>query len=1086
MNTKKRSAWLTAISLFVPMAFSLIGATPAQAAGVSTALTTFTVEGQNALNSQTINLDVSAIADGSGALAAEVIAVAEDAANTTVTVAGNTGLSVGNNTLTVTVAETADAANTTVFTRTLRVLNNKTEAQILVNQEELVNGEGIEVDWGTTSVPVVVKPVDANATVRVNGNSIALVSGVASTTVTGLDTGENLIDVFVTAENGEQDEAQLTVIVLKNSDTAATFTIDGINAEDGDTVPLDFGTTDPEINVQTNDVNATFEMFGGNDLITGENPLEIYVTAEDGVTFQKYSMLLVVLADNDASATITVNGVVREDGDAVELAYGTTSVAVSVTPTDADASYEITGGTGLLQGDNDLIITVYAPDNVTTIQYAITLTVIDPDVTLSSIKVNGVSVADNGSIISGSLTNTLALVTTDPRATLTVDGGTFNATTGVVTLEPGQNDLTITVTGQDNSTTRDYSITVGVWSVNVEWEGAADPVNVVANSSVIVPGAVTEVTVSTESPLAGWSAIVEGTTGLNFGNNTVTVTFVGPNDEEIQVPFTVFVGDVDLSFEELTVNGDDVTLNGLTGTITLDPHTSSAAVIATPKDPRSTVVVTGGSSLNPGNNSVTVVVTGADGKVATYNITVVVTPSDVADIDAVLLNGAVLTEDDLIEVDAGALDFQVDLTDESATAVVTVSSTPDTAGGWFRTVSGVSRGSGYLTIKVEVTAEDGTTKNSQTFNILASQDINVISGSTPASDVLRVGSYAKTVRSSVTGLFTSGSRISYSWLADGQIISGEALSRYLLTAEDLEREIRPVVTGTSSGVNTSYIGKKLSVSKGLIKTVGTPRISGKTQLGLTLTAQPGNWSKDVEFAYQWKKNGVAISGANSETLDLTAATFSPNDSITVTVTGSLEGYDDASATSAAAVVTQGLLSITDKPTATANPGYVTGATITVSAGSVSSPATVSYSWYRNGVLVPSVTTSSYNVTAADTGKKLSVKVSYSAPKFVGAELTLKLPTIKAGTLATPNAATITKSGNNLYATGGYDVIASSTSVKYTWFRNGAVVIGANTYSYSLSAKDAGAVISVGVAATYSAYLPTTTTTTGSGNYQAGN
>lgn len=1088
MIAKKKSAWIAVLALFLPIAFSFAAASPAQAAGLSTSLTTFTVDGQNALNQNQINLDVSAIADSNGNLSVDVLAVAESA-DTTVTVAGATNLVVGDNTLTVTVEETADPTSKTVYTRTLKVLSNDNRSTILVNQEELVNGEMIEVDWGTTSVPVRVTPFSSSATVKVNGTDIAVVAGVASTTVTGLQTGDNLIDIFVTAENGEIDESQLTVYVNQNTDTSATFTVDGIRVEDGDTVPLDFGTTDPEILVQTADENAVVEIVGGTDLIVGENPVEIYVTAEDGVTYQKYTFVLVVLADDDATATITVNGSVRDDGDTIELPYGTSSVAVSVVTNDPDASYEITGGTNLLQGDNDLIITVYAPDNVTTIQYALTLTVIDPDVTLKTLKVNGTSVADNGSIISGTLENTLVIETTDPLAKVAVDGGAYNPLTGKITLEPGSNDLTITVTGQDNATTRDYTITVGVWAIDVEWEGLSDPVSVVQSSTVsIVPGSVNEIQVTATAPLAGWTGVVEGTTGLAFGANTVTVTFEGPSNE-IQVTFTVFIGDADLSFDELTINDNDVTLNGLNGTVTLDPHTLSADIVATAKDERSTVVVSGGTNLITGNNSVTVVVTGADGKSATYSINVIVAASENADIDAVTLNGAALPDEDLIEVNAGTLDVQVDTADEAATATISISSTSGTFGGWTRNVGGITTGSGYLTITVEVTAEDGVTKNEVTYNILASKDLDVVSGSNPESEILRVGTLVRATRSTVAALYPSGTNITYSWLADGETLGESTGSRYLLTAEDLDREIRPVVSGVVSGVRVFYVGQPLTVYKGIIALSSVPKISGTARVTQSITAKSGVWSKDVELAYQWKRNGLNIDGATSETLVLEAGDFAAGDLISVSVTGTLDGYETLTKQSSSVTVLAGVLKITEKPEATAQSGYFTGTKITVTNGSVNyADADVDFAWYRNGVLIPTEQSSSYDSSLLDVGKRLAVRVTYSGYGFLPVSITLKLPIIKLATLDAPDAATISLSqdGKSLVAIGGYDLVAETSSVKYTWYRNGKIIVRAKGASYLLSSADAGTTISVRVVASYLGYLSTNTVTTGDDNFQVDN
>lgn len=63
-----------------------------------------------------------------------------------------------------------------------------------------------------------------------------------------------------------------------------------------------------------------------------------------------------------------------------------------------------------------------------------------------------------------------------------------------------------------------------------------------------------------------------------------------------------------------------------------------------------------------------------------------------------------------------------------------------------------------------------------------------------------------------------------------------------------------------------------------------PAISGTTLVGQTLTATTGTWTgtTPISYAYQWKRGGVAISGATSSTYVLVTA--DAGNTITVTVT----------------------------------------------------------------------------------------------------------------------------------------------------------------------------------------------------------
>jgi hypothetical protein len=347
MLKSKKLAWLTLVALLVPT-LGMFGASGAQAAASSTTLSTFTINGVDALTATSVSADVSTLNNTEGVLSVDVVATQSDEVNTSVTVTGSSALVLGANTITVVVTDQTNSTIKTEYVRTLNVLNNDNTAVIVVNQEELINAESTNVDWGTTSVPVVVTPTDINSTVKVNDVTVALVNGVASTTVTGLTTGDNTITVLVTAPNGEADESLITVVVDQNTDTSASLTVDGIQVDDGDTVPLDAGTTDPDLEVYTTDYNATVDIVGASDLIPGENRVSIFVTAEDGVTVQEYNLTLVVAQMDDTSATITVNGTVYGDGDTINLPYQTSSVVVTVVTGDADASYLIDGTTGLL------------------------------------------------------------------------------------------------------------------------------------------------------------------------------------------------------------------------------------------------------------------------------------------------------------------------------------------------------------------------------------------------------------------------------------------------------------------------------------------------------------------------------------------------------------------------------------------------------------------------------------------------------------------------------------------------------------------------------------------------------------------
>ena len=1138
MFKSKKTAWLTIVALLVPTTIGLFGSSAAQAAP-STNLSTFTVNGTDVLTSNSIDLDIATLTtSATGVLSADVVAVAAETVGTTVVVAGDSGLAVGPNTLTVTVTvdwteevfypyvpahtesnpdyreaveddpatpgdETAPAQGeptitypeqpqsaistartaSQTYTRTLNVLNNDASSVIVVNGEEVINGESTEVDWGTTTVPVVVTPTDPKATVKVNGTAVALISGVATTTATGLETGDsNTVTVLVTAPNGEYDESLITVSVLPNTDTSATITVEGIQVDDGEIVALDYGTTDPDIAVTTTDVDATVSIVGESNLISGENRVEIYVTAANGVDIQRYDLTLMVGSNDDTDAIVYVNGVARTDGDEINLPYETDSVTVSVELSDLEASYVVDGGTNLVQGDNELSVTITAADNVTEDLQLFNVLVGDPDVTLKTLKFNGTTIANEGTATTWTLENTLLLEATDSRSTIVVDGGTYVAATNKITLEPGENTVLITVTGDDGSTSADYSLTLGAYALEVDWEGNAEPVSVVANGTVSVDGLVENVSVTATAPLNGWIAEVEGNTDLAFGSNTVTVTYTSVENVEVLSTFTVFVGDADLS-AEIEIGGETVVFDatGLNGTVSLEDSPASAEVVVSPTDARSTFAVTGGNALNVGPNTITVVVTGADDKTRTYTITVTVIASTETEITGKFVNGeAISEENDFTEVTAGVISIDIDTADVNATSRVTVAPTAGTFGGWATTTNGVITGSGFLTVTVVVTAEDGVTVgDAETFNILATKDFDVTSGSNPVTDTLRVGTYAKSTPATVAAWFSQGAKLNYQWLLDGELISGATTSRLLLTADHYgEAIVRPVVSHTVAGVTRSYIGQALDVSLGIIPLASVPGITGKPQLGNTLKVATKKWTADVELTISWYVDGQ-LSDVTGEEFVLNESNVNAGETVKARVTGELDGYETLYKESALLTVTPGTLRITEKPSIAAGAnGYVVGEKITITSGKSNNlDADENIQWYRNGVALFNETDSEYEITASDVSKKLTAVVTYSAVNYSDASITLKAGAIKVGTLDQPDAANIAEEGaTKLIAVLGYDNTVARSSVKYIWYRNGRAVLGQNTASYTLTAKDAGASIGVLVTATYPGYKATTTKT----------
>ncbi|MCG2620356.1 hypothetical protein LVY72_00335 [Arthrobacter sp. I2-34] len=157
---------------------------------------------------------------------------------------------------------------------------------------------------------------------------------------------------------------------------------------------------------------------------------------------------------------------------------------------------------------------------------------------------------------------------------------------------------------------------------------------------------------------------------------------------------------------------------------------------------------------------------------------------------------------------------------------------------------------------------------------------------------------------------------------------------------------------------------------------------------------------------------------------------------------------------------------------------VVGSTLKATAKSSSPSAdSTKYQWLRNGATISGATKSSYVLTAADLGKKISVKVTYVKTGYADVSATsVASATVAAAKFSSAPIPTI--SGT---AAVGYTLKASvgtaspSATVKYQWLRDGKSITGATNSSYKLTSSDRARKITVRVEFSRSGYTTVTKT-----------
>ncbi|NBW74140.1 MAG: hypothetical protein EBR26_07070, partial [Microbacteriaceae bacterium] len=342
--------------------------------------------------------------------------------------------------------------------------------------------------------------------------------------------GQNELVVTVTAANGDVQSYVVVLDVAANNDVSvSSITVNGVEVSDGDALELDNGTTDVEVDVVTSDVDADVVVVGDVGLVTGENTLTITVTAADGETTADYTITLIVLPSSDVSLEVLqVNGVDVADGDVVEVEPGVSEVDVEVVTSDPDATFEVFGASDLVAGVNDVVITVTAADQVTVVDYTVSVVVpLSDDVSLAVFQVAGSDVEDGDVVELAAYTTEVDVVVeaSDPDATVEVDGGSD--------LVVGENTLTVIVTALDGETVASYVVTLVV-ALGDDTSLAVFQVNGedVEDGAVLslAPGTTeVEVLVETSDPEAIFE--VSGDQDLFVGQNELVVTVTAANGD---------------------------------------------------------------------------------------------------------------------------------------------------------------------------------------------------------------------------------------------------------------------------------------------------------------------------------------------------------------------------------------------------------------------------------------------------------------------------------------------------------------------------------------------------------------------------
>lgn len=250
----------------------------------------------------------------------------------------------------------------------------------------------------------------------------------------------------------------------------------------------------------------------------------------------------------------------------------------------------------------------------------------------------------------------------------------------------------------------------------------------------------------------------------------------------------------------------------------------------------------------------------------------------------------------------------------------------------------------------------------------------------------------------ITGTPTVGARLtaspgawpavplSYQWLADGAAINGATSSTYTVARAQAGKRISVRVNGDTEERFTQW---RLSASTLRVAVAPVPTISGTAKVGRKLTAVTGTWVSGTTFTYRWLANGKPIPSATKSAFTVGAAQRGAK--ISVIVTGRKSGYPTVAKTSTATAKAAAgtLVAATPKIVGTAK----VGKKLTARPGTWTAGTALTYRWYANGKAISQATRSTFTLTSAQRGKKITVRVTGKKSGYTSAARTSK-PTAK--------------------------------------------------------------------------------------------
>ncbi|WP_084127051.1 hypothetical protein [Demequina sp. NBRC 110054] len=342
-------------------------------------------------------------------------------------------------------------------------------------------------------------------------------------------------------------------------------------------------------------------------------------------------------------------------------------------------------------------------------------------------------------------------------------------------------------------------------------------------------------------------------------------------------------------------------------------------------------------------------------------------------------------------------------------------------------------------------------------------ELDPVAFSPEVSGVVQVGETLTAVTDNAAATYD------YEWSVAGVVVG--TTQTYDVVAEDALKSLVLSVAGHQDGyADTTLETAAVTVQKATFEEFSTS-LSGSLVVGKTLKAKV---PASGPYTVQWRRDGVAISGATSSTYTLRSADAGHR--MSVKVVQSAPGYVTQKSIANATSKVKRVFTASKAPkiSGTVRVGQVLKASVGEWSPGVKS---YTYQWNRDGVAIKGATGKTRRLTVNDLGHKITVTVTGHKPGYLAKSRTSgATDKVRKGHIEAtkPVLTGTTRAGNRLSVRLG-TVTPGSTKITYQWLRNGNAIKGATSARYGLKNVDAGRRISVRVTYVKDGYVTTTRT-----------